>query len=99
MPILYMYNDGTGYVQYNLVSSVINQVNNGPVVTGVFSKIRGRGKLNERRARKWLAKTLGLSDREVLVTDTIIKECTNEQVFGLTNICLDAINNKVNGYI
>lgn len=68
-------------------------------VTGIFSSKRAKGKFDEQSARKWLSNTLGIDQANVVVTDAVMKSMTNEQVFGLTNVCLDRISEQTTGYI
>lgn len=68
-------------------------------VTGIFSSKRSKGKFDEQKSRKWLSDVLGIDQANVVVTDAVMKSMTNDQVFGLTNVCLDRITEETTGYI
>lgn len=62
-------------------------------VTGVFSKSPGRGKLNKYETRKWFQENLGLRPEQVLLTDSMLKSMYNEEVYAVTNVAVDMLNN------
>jgi hypothetical protein len=82
--------------------SVLNHrttLSNVPTATGVYSKNKGEGKLDERKARKWLRDVLGLSEKNVVVEDAIMRSTDGEEVYGLTRLCYDALVDELIGNI
>ena len=89
-PVIKVFNNGTCKVELQTVKGGASAtVEKG--VTGVFSKIKSRGKLNEKNARKWLKKTLGLNKENVIVENAIMRSLEGEQVYGITCLSLDAL--------
>lgn len=96
------------YVIVNIFNNGVIKVvakavpNNGSIkesVTGVFSKIKSKGNFDPEKSRQWLSDILGIDPSNVIVTDAVMKSATNEDVFGLTNVCLDKIAQEMTGYM
>lgn len=60
-------------------------------VNGVFSTEDQEGLFDEDHARKWLQKTLGIEDRQILVTDAVLKSFDDKDVFGMMELVYDSI--------
>lgn len=65
--------------------------------SGVFSTVRGNGQLDEASAREWIKANLGLTNAQIIVTNAIMKGMTDEDVFGVTDIAVDALDGVING--
>ena len=94
IPVLFAYE---GHLQVKIYDA--KYIQRIPEVTGIFSKIKSRGKLNEKRARKALQKMLGLTDADVIVVDGYLKASDDEDVFGVTSVAIDSINQTTKGVI
>lgn len=90
-PVVYVFDDHCQVLVQSTGNLNIKTIKAG--VTGVFSKTRGNGEFNERKARKWLRKTLGLTGANVIVENAIFKSASSgEEVYGLVNLSLNALN-------
>lgn len=89
MPVFYVTKNGTGST---LVMSTVQDIKAESNITGAASIWRGRGKFNEARTRAWVKRTLGLGDDQIIVVDGIINSTSNGDVYGLTQICCDALD-------
>ena len=98
IPIAYVYNNGTVGV-FPRSAEEINSALSGAGITGVFSKFKHKGKIDEHESRKWISETLGLSDENVIVVSAIMRGCNNEAVYGMMNIATDSITGALNPYI
>lgn len=96
-PIMYVTNNGTGSIV--ILSSTSDVKSRLSGVTGVFSKEKGKGKLNTDRARQWLNKTLGLSESQVIITNGLIRASQNELAYGVLNLSLDTLDKVRDGII
>lgn len=67
-------------------------------VTQVYSEERGRGNLNPTRARKWLAKTLGLQQKDIIVLDAI-RSVADEPRYGAMVVSLDSLRGQLEAKI
>lgn len=100
VPILNVGVDGKLYINAQDSMSILRNSKvrqNG--YTGVFSRFKSKGKLDEKAARKWLSDKLGLHESQVVVLDGILKSFENNKVYGVTNLAVDQINKTVNGVI
>lgn len=68
-------------------------------MTGIYSKVRAEGSFDEKSARQWLKEKLGLDDHNVVVRNAIIRSCYDGDVYGLTNVYLDALAGMFNPMI
>lgn len=66
--------------------------------SGVFSRHKGRGKLDSKAARKWLSEKLGLRDNQIAIT-AAMRSMQDDEIFGLTNVVFDRIYNQMVGFI
>jgi len=98
IPIAYVYNNGTVGV-FPRSAEEINSSLSGAGITGVFSKFKHKGKIDEHESRRWISETLGLSDENVIVVSAIMRGCNNEAVYGMMNIATDSITGALNPYI
>ena len=95
--ILYLYKNKKTKLQVRRDADFGNWRN---PVTGVFSKnIGGHGTLQFEKARKWLSKTLGIDENNIVLTNAVMRSTTNEDVFGLTNVVLDRLAGEITGYM
>lgn len=94
IPILFAYE---GHLQVKMYDA--KYIQRIPEVTGVFSKLKSHGKLNEKRARKALKQMLGLTDADVIVVDGYLKASDDEDVFGVTSVAIDSVNKTTKGVI
>ena len=61
--------------------------------TGIFSNRRAKGRsVNIETARKWINETLGLGEDQVILADAYLKSMYNDNVFGLTQMCIDSLS-------
>jgi len=67
--------------------------------TGVFSKVKGNGIVDVESAKKWLNKTLGIDDTNIIVTNGVMRSFENDPVYGLTIASLDTIYGEIVGNI
>lgn len=67
--------------------------------SGLYSTIKGRGKFDETRARKWLKKNLGLDIDNVFVTGAVMKMADTPQVYGLMRVMFNRIFKEFNPQI
>jgi hypothetical protein len=49
---------------------------------------------DEEFTKKWLKDKLGIQDRQILVTNAILRTIDNKDAFGLTEIIADSILNR-----
>jgi hypothetical protein len=93
--VLDIYNNGTlnCFVDKNQTIS-----SGGRKYTGVFSKHKGRGKMDVKAARKWLSDTLGLRDNQIAITATM-RSMEDDEIFGLTNVVFDSIYDQMVGFM
>lgn len=68
-------------------------------VGGIYSKKRGKGRLDADSAKTWIQTALGLSDDQILVTNGIMKSLSNDTVYGVTNLAASSIVDSVYGFI
>lgn len=68
-------------------------------VSGVFSTVKSDGTLDVDAARQWIQQTLGLSKSQVVVTNGILRALDGKEVFGVTNLCVDSLNDLIKGII
>lgn len=100
MPILNVSVDGKLYIDAKDPLSVMrNKTVRQNGYTGVFSRFKSKGKLNEKTARKWLSDKLGLHESQIVVLDGVLKSFENNRVYGVTNLAVDQINRTINGVI
>ena len=89
-PRMVVFEDG-----YAVVTNIKNiDTNSMTKHTGVYSTVRGTGKLDISKARQWLAKSLGLDPTNVVVL-TLLKGMHNQDTFGVLEMSLDSIYNKI----
>lgn len=68
-------------------------------VSGVFSNKKSKMPFNEKKARHELHRLLGIDDANVIVTDAILMSMQDQEIFGLTDVCVDALAGGLTGYI
>jgi hypothetical protein len=95
LAVLKIYKDQHG--QLSLAGQ--NSVKKMKGATGVFSKVRGSGIVDIESAKKWLNKTLGIDDTNIIVTNGVMRSFENDPVYGLTIASLDTIYNEIVGNI
>lgn len=66
-------------------------------ISGVYSTVKSDGTLDASAAREWIKQTLGLSDSQIIITNAVLNGVSNEQVFGVTNVAVDSLNNVMRG--
>lgn len=94
--ILDLYKNGTGKVTIRRFTEMSQW--NSPV-TGIFSKEKGKGKIDVAKARKWLQSVLGLQEHQVVVTDALLRSMQNDIVYGVTTTSFDKIIQETVGQI
>ena len=60
-------------------------------VNGVFSTEDQEGLFDEQFAREWLQKKLGIENRQILVTNAVLRSFENKDVFGMMELVYDSI--------
>lgn len=105
IPYVQVRNNGKVWVALkNIRSELIPTVRNSTkmntkiepaAVTGVFSDEKGDGKFNEKKARKWLADTLGISDSKIIVLNGILRSLHGKEVYGVMRQSIDSVNEAV----
>ena len=68
-------------------------------ITGVYSRVRGKGRIDVHKSRAWLQNTLGLSDDQVIVTSALSRALSSRKAYAVTNLAVDAITKEVFGRI
>uniref|UniRef100_A0AAU8BAZ0 Uncharacterized protein n=1 Tax=Dulem virus 42 TaxID=3145760 RepID=A0AAU8BAZ0_9CAUD len=104
--IISKYANGNGYAvltiykngSANVIVKDIDEKDKG-YVTGVFSEDSYGENFNEYKARKWLSNTLGIDQANVIVIDAILRSMSDGAVYGVTNVCSDALVGGLTGYI
>lgn len=89
--------DGNLFVNVDVLTDFQN--NYEKKFTGVYSKVKGKGKLNIDKARQWLHEKLGINPDNVILWNAIMRGADNEQIFGLTNVATDVLSNQLTGII
>jgi len=65
------------------------------IITGVYSSGRaGSGKVDSNTARSWIQEAFGLTEDQIIITNAILKSTENKQVFGVTQVSTDLINEE-----
>lgn len=105
IPYVQIRNNGVVYVTLKNIQSEIfptvrsakgaNSKSKPVAVTGVFSDKKGDGKFNEKKARKWLADTLGISDSKIIVLNGVLRSLHGEEVYGVMRQSVDSVNEAV----
>lgn len=68
-------------------------------VSGVFSTVKSDGTLDIDIARQWIQQTLGLSKSQVIITNAVLRALDGKEVFGVTNVAVDTLNDMIKGVI
>lgn len=105
IPYVQIRNNGVVYVTLKNIQSEIfptvrsakgaNSKSKPVAVTGVFSDKKGDGKFNEKKARKWLADTLGISDSKIIVLNGVLRSLHGKEVYGVMRQSVDSVNEAV----
>lgn len=66
---------------------------------GLYSFAKGRGKMNEDKAKKWLAEKLGIDPTDVRMTKTALTTHSDEKAYGVLRVAFDRILGEFNPYI
>lgn len=61
---------------------------------GWFSTEKGKGKLKEQKARKWLNRVLGIADEDVFVTNSILRSHSDKKAYGVMRVVWDAFKQQ-----
>lgn len=82
-----------------MIKKVIGTSSTSNYITGVYSRVRGKGHIDTTKSRKWLQDTLGLSEDQVVVTSAFSRALSSLKAYAVTNLAVDAITNEVFGRI
>lgn len=63
-------------------------------IKGVYSTVKGEGKVDIEAAKKWLHETLGIDPDDVMVTNAVMKAVNAPQVYGLLQAVFDRIHDE-----
>lgn len=94
LPVMNIYGDGSVKIYTRPMSGqFMTKKEEG--FTGMYSTVRGRGKVDVEKSKKWLQKTLGLRKDQIFVTNAILRGTHDEKVFGLTTMSADALIGRI----
>ena len=82
-----------------MIKKVIGTSSTNNYITGVYSRVRGKGHIDTTKSRTWLQNTLGLSEDQVVVTSAFSRALSSLKAYAVTNLAVDAITNEVFGRI
>lgn len=83
----------------NTAGIYIDNQQKATTVSGVYSKEGGDSTVDTESAKAWLQTKLGLSDKQILVTEALLQVATNESVYGAVRLAVSAINDEIFGYV
>lgn len=63
---------------------------------GWYSTSRGKGKLNANKARSWLNRKLGLSDEDVMITNSVMRTHSDNKAYGVMRVVWNRIRQEFN---
>mgnify|MGYP007068986490 FL=1 len=66
---------------------------------GWFSTERGKGKLKEQKARKWLNRVLGIADEDVFITNSVLRAHSDKKAYGVMRVMWDVFRQEFNPQI
>lgn len=90
LPVLFIHEDGKADLTFReFKATAFNNPASG--ITGIYSQVRGKGKVDIQSARSWLEKKLGIQQHQIIVTDAIMKGVNDEKVFGLVDLASDSV--------
>lgn len=91
VPILQVYKNGKAKILFIHSGNILDH---GKQITGVFSKVKEGKALTEQEARDFLAKTLGIEQRNVLMLNKIYDTLTNEEAYGMVDPIVDILTGQ-----
>lgn len=65
-------------------------------VKGIFSVVKGQGTVDFQQAKSWLTETLGIDPNNVIAVTGAMRMNSDMEVFGVTNVAVDAVHNTFN---
>lgn len=90
LPVLFIHENGS--VDLTFREFKATQFDNpASGITGIYSQVRGKGRVNVQKARTWLENKLGIGQHQIIVTEAIMKGTKDEKVFGLVNLASDSV--------
>lgn len=90
LPVLFIHENGS--VDLTFREFKATQFDNpASGITGIYSRVRGKGRVNVQKARTWLENKLGIGPHQIIVTEAIMKGTKDEKVFGLVNLASDSV--------
>lgn len=81
------------------IKTIVGSYSTSNYISGVYSKVRGKGHIDINKSRKWLQDMLGLSEDQVIVTSAFSRALASMHAYGITNIAVDAITREIFGRI
>lgn len=60
-------------------------------IAGVYSSVKGEGKIDPEAARNWLVNTLGIDPTNVIVTNAALRTASDNKVYGVMRVAINRI--------
>ena len=92
VPIVEVYESGHVEIRLENYAGAGNLMQS--YVNGVFSTADQIGVFDEKSAREWLNKKLGIQQHQILVTDAIIRSVKYEDVYGMMELIYDSLDEE-----
>lgn len=88
-----------GFNKETGVASVVATPKGRAKALGLYSFVQGKGKMNEAKAKKWLADKLGIDPTDVITTSAVLRTHSDEKAYGVLRVAFNRILNEFNPYI
>lgn len=82
-----------------VIKQIIGTSSTSNYISGVYSRVRGKGHIDTNKSRKWLQDTLGLSEDQIIVTSAFSRALSSMRAYAVTNLAVDAITKEIFGRI
>jgi len=83
-----------GFNKETGIASVVATPKGRAKALGLFSTTRGRGKMNEEKAKAWLNEKLGIDPTDVITTKAVLRTHSDEEAYGVLRVAFDRILNE-----
>lgn len=84
VPVVYMYKNGIVKVTAQTKEWLTTKYDSEFKISGLYSREKGKGKFNKKKALKWLQDKLGLTEeKDVFVTEGLLKMMDGKEVYGV----------------
>lgn len=64
-------------------------------ITGVYSTVKGEGKMDPEKSRNWIIEKLGIQKDQIFIANGILTAISGESAYGLFNAAVDSVSDEI----